>query len=387
MITRRTLLGSAALTVTWPGPAPLASPAREARFVLLILRGGLDGLAAVPAYGDADYQRARGGLAEAEPGEADGLLDLDGFFGLHPALPGMHDLYRARELAVLHALAPPYRARSHFDGQDVLEAGVPDPSGASTGWLYRALGVLPGAADPSQMAMALGGAVPLVLRGARPVGAWAPDALPNPDEDTLARVLKLYAEDPLLGPSLASGMASNAMAGTSGVAGRQSLAVAARAAIGFLSHPEGPRIAVLEGGGWDTHTNQRAQLSSRLAGLDEVIVDLRTGLGEHWADTTLVVVTEFGRTVAMNGTRGTDHGVGGVAFVMGGPVAGGRVYADWPGLASGRLYQGRDLQPTTDVRGLFRSVLVDHLRADANAVDEVVFPDARLPGIDGLIHG
>lgn len=386
MITRRTLLGSAALTLAWPGISQAMMPGRDNRFVLLILRGGLDGLAAVPAIGDRNYSSARGALAVADPGAAEGALALDGFFGLHPSLTSLHDLYDAGELAVLHAVAPPYRRRSHFDGQDVLEAGIADPGGSSTGWLYRALSLLPGAEDPAQRAMALGGAVPLVLRGPQPVGAWAPDRLPTPDEDTLARVLRLYAEDPLLGPSLTSGLASNEMAAANGAPGRNGLASTARAAAGFLTHPQGPRIAVLEAGGWDTHANQQGQLNNRLRNLDAVIAGFRDALGEHWQHTVLVVATEFGRTVAMNGTRGSDHGVGGAAFVMGGAVKGGRVLGDWPGLARADLYEGRDLQPTTDLRSLFAGVLIDHLGADANAVDERVFPDARVVGLRDLIR-
>lgn len=398
MISRRSLLGSAAagaaLTLAWPGAslragaADPAGAAADPRLVLLILRGGLDGLAAVPAYGDPGYRRARGGLAEAAPGDADGVLDLDGFFGLHRRLTGLHSLYAQGELAVLHAIAPPYRGRSHFDGQDVLEAGIPDPAGASDGWLYRALPLLPGAKPAAQRAMALGGAVPLVLSGDHPVASWAPDALPEPDEDTLRRVLALYAEDPLLGPSVDALMETEAMLEglPRGRTRGDPLAGFVRAAADFLTHPEGPRIAVLESGGWDTHANQAGQLGRRLAGLDGALVELKSGLGAVWQETVLLVVTEFGRTVAMNGTRGSDHGVGGIALAAGGAVAGGRVLADWPGLAPDRLFEGRDLAPTTDTRSLFKTALVRHLGIDALAVDERVFTDRRLSMLEGLIR-
>ncbi len=384
MISRRTLLGSAAVSLIWPGASALAGPTSDPRFVLLILRGGLDGLAAVPAYGDRAYQRARGGLAGPEPGAVGGGLDLDGYFALHPSLVGLHALYRQQQMAVVHAVAPPYSARSHFDGQDVLEAGVREPTATSSGWLYRSLSLLPGATDPTRTALALGGSVPLVLRGSQPVGAWAPDALPAPDEDTLARVLRLYAADPLLGPSLEKGMATAEMAAVSQRVGRGDLTDLARAAAGFLTHPEGPRIAVLEAGGWDTHANQQAQLNNRLSNFDRAIAELHDGLGDYWRQTVVLVVTEFGRTVAMNGTNGTDHGVGGVAFALGGAIAGGRIYGDWPGLAN--LHEGRDLRPTTDLRSVFRSVLTAHLGVDGNAVDALVFPDDRVPAIEGLIR-
>jgi len=392
MITRRRLLGtSAALTLAWPGLPTLAAQTRDPRLVLVILRGGLDGLAAVPPYGDPDYRRARRGLAEGAPDEVNGVLDLDGFFGLNGSMRGLHGLYRSRELVVVHAVAPPYQARSHFDAQDVLETGLASPSALSDGWLYRALGTLPGAPDPAQRAMALGGGIPLVLRGDKPVSAWAPEVLPAPDDETLHRVLALYDEDPVLGPSAQTGFATNDMLDPVAAPGRgagrgDDLAVAARAAAGFLKHPDGPRIAVVDGGGWDTHANQQGQLGVRLGRLDQVIVSLRDGLGADWASTVVVVVSEFGRTVAMNGTRGSDHGVGGVGFVAGGAVQGGQVIADWPGLAPGKLFEGRDLQPTLDVRSVFRTVLVEHLGVDANAVDERVFTDALVDGLPGLIR-
>lgn len=388
MITRRRLLHSgAALALASPALSALAQPAVEPRLVVMILRGGLDGLAAVPAYGDADYHRARGGLVEPMPGEPDGILDLDGFFGLHSRLANLHDFYHARELLVAHAVAPPYRARSHFDAQDVLEAGIEHPSGTSDGWLYRALSLLPGNRSPQHLAMALGGAVPLILRGSVPVAVWAPDALPQPDDDTLRRVLALYQEDPVLGPSLNSGFEAQAMLGETALSRRgDGLSVSVKAAAGFLRHPEGPRIAVLEAGGWDTHANQPGQLANRLGNLDSALALLKQELGSIWSHTLVIVVTEFGRTVAMNGTRGSDHGVGGVAFLCGGVVNGGRVMADWPGLKSGDLYQGRDLMPTTDLRSLCKTILVAHLGLDARGIDQRVFPDANLPVVHGLIR-
>ena len=393
MINRRQLLaGSASVTLAWPLRPVMANSDRDPRLVFMILRGGLDGLAAVPAFGDANYRSARGGLAIAAPGEPSGALDLDGFFGLHPVLAGLHGLYRARELLVAHAVAPPYRKRSHFDGQDVLETGLEDPSATSDGWLYRALSLLSADRLPEQRAVALGGAIPRVLRGALPVGSWAPDVLPEPDGDTLQRVLALYQADPILGPALNSGLEAEAILGqgpgemASDRRGSGELAVSVKAAAGFLSHAEGPRIAVLESGGWDTHANQQGQLGNRLSSLDQALALLKSELGTHWQRTVLVVATEFGRTVAMNGTRGSDHGVGGVAFVAGGAVAGGRVLGDWPGLRDKDLYQGRDLRPTMDVRSLFKSVLVGHLGLAADAVDEKVFAGVGLPLMGDLIR-
>ena len=396
MISRRRFIrgsaAGAAMTLAWPAHS-LPSSSSDPRLILMVLRGGLDGLGAVPAYGDPDYRRARGGLADPVPGNGNsgGILDLDGFFGLHGRLEHMHRLFTRGDLAIVHAVAPPYLERSHFDGQDVLETGISDPSASTDGWLFRALSLLPGGLDPAQHAMAVGGPVPLVLRGAIPVSSWAPDRLPPPDDDTVRRLLALYAEDPLLGPRLEAGLATGQMLGAgidrNGFGSRgNGLAVTVKATARFLSHVDGPRIAVLEEGGWDTHANQQGQLSNRLAGLDTALQSLESGLGAAWSQTVVLIVTEFGRTVAMNGTRGSDHGVGGVAFAAGGVVDGGRVLGEWPGLGRRDLYQGRDLMPTTDVRALFRAVLKSHLGLDEKGIDERVFPDSRLTGFDGLLR-
>jgi uncharacterized protein (DUF1501 family) len=387
MINRRNLLrAGAAFTLVWQTlPAAGLATSMDPRFVLLILRGGVDGLTAVPAYGDPSYRKARGDLALARPGVDNGVRDLDGFFGLHPSFSVLHSLYQQNELAVVHAVAPPYRDRSHFAGQDVLETGIPEPAGSSDGWLYRALGALPGSVVPQEYAMAVGGAVPRVLRGAQTVGAWSPDRLPEPDDDTMARVLALYQHDATLGPKLATMLKTESMMGSAAASGNaRSLTVMAKAAAQFLRHPSGPRMAVIESGGWDTHANQAGQLANRFATLDGVLGEFKDELGDVWQHTVVVMVTEFGRTVAMNGTRGSDHGVAGMAFAAGGCINGGRVIANWPGLSSSALYQGRDLKPTTDVRSLFKTVLVGHMGADENAVDEVVFPDSRVPMLEDL---
>ncbi len=386
MLTRRFLLKGAITTTFVVGGQPLlASDAqgRDPRLIFVILRGGLDGLAAVPAPGDSAYHRARGGLASL--GNNIDMFELDDLFGLHGGLEEFHSLYQAGDLAVVHAVAPPYRARSHFDAQDVLESGLLDPSASATGWLYRALQGEPGGGALESRAMALGGAIPLVLRGTRSVGAWAPDRLPDADADTLARVARLYQDDAVLGPRLNAAFDTEDMvAGLARRRSRDGLQQSAAAAAQFLTHVDGPRIAVMESGGWDTHANQPGQLNARLQRLSRVIGTLRESLDSVWDDTVIVLATEFGRTVAMNGTRGSDHGVGGVAFVAGGGVRGGQVLADWPGLARDKLYEGRDLQPTTDVRSIFKSVLLLHLGQDENAVDALVFSDRRLPLLPGL---
>jgi uncharacterized protein (DUF1501 family) len=369
----------------------LADADTDARLVLVILRGALDGLAAVPAYGDGYYARQRGELAITAPERR-----LDGLFALHPELAGLYARYQAGELLVLHAAATPYRERSHFDGQDALEAG----SGAIAlrdGWLNRALPALPPARrrPTAQLALALAQNVPLVLRGGAAVGSWAPSRLPEADSDTLQRVADLYAGDPYFAGRLQAALAAEEVAGAAagrGAAGRRNplgaITDLAAAAGRFLAAADGPRIAVLEAGGWDTHANQgaeRGQLATRLRGLDQGLEGLRTALGPAWRDTVVVVATEFGRTVAVNGTRGTDHGTATCAFLVGGAVAGGRVITDWPGLAGSALREGRDLAPTLDLRSVFKGVLGAHLGVPERELEERVFPGSRRAApLDGL---
>ncbi|HUQ50962.1 MAG TPA: DUF1501 domain-containing protein, partial [Gammaproteobacteria bacterium] len=375
-------------TLTLLAPfARLASAAAkpDSRLVLVILRGGLDGLAAVPPYAEPEYAKLRGPIAIGRPGSDGGVLDLDGTFGLHPALTHLHALYRSGEALVVHAAATPYRDRSHFYAQNVLEAGSVDPSAANGGWLNRALAALheAGAARDAHGAVALADSVPLVLRGDVAVASWAPSQLPVPDDDTLLRVRRLYeAAAPDLAQSLYDALEIRAIAGDPSeqrMDGRAGLRVAplASAAARFLASPDGPRIAVLDAGGWDTHANQGGSsgpLAQRLRGLDLGLQTLQAELGTHWRETTVLVVTEFGRAAAVNGTRGTDHGTAGCAFAVGGAVAGGRVLADWPGLTARDLHDGRDLRPTTDLRALFKAVLHERFGVGEAALARSVFP-------------
>jgi uncharacterized protein (DUF1501 family) len=360
-----------------------ADAATDARFVLVILRGALDGLAAVPAYGDGAYASQRGALAITAP-----QLKLDGMFALNPSLAQLHERFQSKELIVFHAVASPYRERSHFDGQDLLENGTSAPKSAHDGWLNRALPLLPGAKQRAtdRIALALAQNVPLVLRGAAHVGSWAPSRLPDTDSDTLQRIADLYSTDEYFASRLQSALAADSVVGEGAAmgAGRRdplnALNTVAAAAGKFLAAADGPRIAVLEASGWDTHANQgaeRGQLANRLRGLDQALNSLRTALAAAWSRSAVLVVTEFGRTVAVNGTAGTDHGTGTCAFLVGGAVAGGRVVTDWPGLASSALHEGRDLRPTLDVRSIMKSALASHLGAAEGGIEDKVFPDSR----------
>jgi uncharacterized protein (DUF1501 family) len=391
-----------------------ANAPTDARFVFVLLRGALDGLSAVPPVGDPEYPALRGQIALAKTGEG-AALPLEGLFGLHPALSFFHRSYAAKELAVLHAVATPYRERSHFDAQNVLESGNSRPHGSTSGWINRALAAMP-ANKSREAGVALGANVPLAMRGSAEVASWSPTRIAALDDDTLARITDLYARDPLLSRRLADALESDAiaseaqaaaqeesseaaMAGTTAIVERDvkekrnynaRYAETARAAAGFLKRDDGPRVAMFDTTGWDTHANEggaQGQLALRLRGLDAAMAALKESLGLVWRSTVVLVATEFGRTAAINGTRGTDHGTGAAAFLLGGAVAGGRVLADWPGLSRGNLHESRDLRPTLDLRAVMKGVLHDHLGVSTSALNSGVFPDsAAVRVLDGLIR-
>jgi uncharacterized protein (DUF1501 family) len=394
---RRFLLGSGALAASLTLPDVLfAHIGGSARLVVVILRGALDGLAAVPPYADPHYADLHRELAIAAPGSPKGALALNGTFGLHPSLAFLHERYLAGEVVVFHAVASPYRDRSHFDGQNVLENGLTRPLGTADGWLNRALASLSKGADAGgtgEHAVAISQNVPLILRGDAPVISKSPQATPDVDEDLLARLADLYSKDDWFSARLSEAMQTEkltdeggdsapAMAAAGGAvkpAAADRVGGAARMAATLMRSEGGPQVAVIEASGWDTHANQggaQGALAQRLAGLDGALRALAEDLGPLWPQTAVLVVTEFGRTAAMNGTRGTDHGTGGCAFLAGGAVRGGRVIADWPGLGRGALLDERDLRPTLDLRSVFKAVLDEHMHVDARTVSTRVFPDS-----------
>lgn len=386
MLNRRQMLKTLGATALVGTDLAIARAATDARLVLVVLRGAVDGLALAAPYGDGHYQRLRGALAMPEPGDEGGVLKLDGMFGLHPSLPAVYESFKANEALLVHAVASPYRARSHFDGQDMLENGASKVGEFRDGWLNRAIAAL-GQTSADAAAVALAQTTPLVLRGASSTTSWAPSRLPDADDNTIARLQRLYAGDEFFATRLNQALRSRDIAGHS-----MNGSVAARgnearrfgelmtAAARFLSTPNGPTIAVTELGGWDTHANQgtsNGALANRMAALDTGLANLRDGLGEQWSDTVIMIVTEFGRTVRVNGTRGTDHGTGTACMLLGGAVNGGRVVSDWPGLRDSDLLSNRDLYPTTDLRSVFKSVLTDHLGISPAFVESSVFPNSR----------
>jgi uncharacterized protein (DUF1501 family) len=389
---RRFLLGAGALAASAAIPEVLfAHTGGSSRLVVVILRGALDGLAAVPPYGDPDYATLHRELAIAAPGGTDGALALDNTFGLHPALAYLHERFTAGELIVFNAVASPYRDRSHFDGQNVLENGLAKPIGSADGWLNRALAALPTSGRAADRAVAVSQNVPLILRGAAAVISKSPQATPDVDEDLLARLADLYSKDDWFSARLSEAVQTDKMVDGAGRAGYPDRVTAvARMAANLMRSDGGPEIAVIEAGGWDTHANQggaKGVLAARLGGLDKALKTLADELGPWWPQTAVLVVTEFGRTAAVNGTRGTDHGTGGCAFLVGGAVRGGQVIADWPGLRRTALLDNRDLKPTLDLRSVFKTVLDEHMHVDANTLAKRVFPDSSgARPLSGLIR-
>ena len=388
MLNRRDMLKSLGLTAIVGGAPGLTFAAAEtdARFVLIVLRGAVDGLALAAPYGDGNYKKVRGELAIPKPGSSDGLLLLDGMFGLNPSLTNVHQSFAAGDANIFHAIASPYRERSHFDGQDMLENGATRVGGLRSGWLNRALTPLDSRIG-NETAIAMAQNTPLVLRGENSVTSWAPSDLPDADDSTLARLQRLYADDEFFSTRLQQALRSQEIAGEQSEMGTssrrgneaQQFGDLMKSTARFLTTPDGPSIAVVELGGWDTHANQgstNGALANRLAALDTGIGNLRDGLDESWKQTVVAVVTEFGRTVRVNGTRGTDHGTGTAALLIGGAVNGGNVIADWPGLGKSDLYADRDLLPTADIRSLFKAVLADHLEIAPAFIDNEVFPDS-----------
>jgi len=396
-VSRRALLMGGATFAAWAYLPKFAraKDGRDPRFVTIILRGALDGLATVAPVGDPDYAGLHGSIALS----LDGLhaaTPLDSFFALHPSMPEFARMYKDKKAAVVHAVATAYRERSHFDGQDVLESGFAGPGRVQSGWLNRALEMLP-RGERVRSGLAVGPTTPLVLRGAAPTIGWVPPYLPQAADDTAMRLVNLYTHrDPALAAALSQGLQIDKIAAYDegmkpkpGMNGVGAMRLAAKGAARLMAADDGPRIAALAFDGWDTHANEGGpvgRLAQLLSGLDGALAEFESGLGERWRDTVIVVATEFGRTARINGTSGTDHGTGTVALLAGGAVNGGRVISDWPGLKVADLYENRDLKPTADLRGVIKGVLRDHLGLGDRVLADAVFPDSgAVKAVQGLV--
>ena len=336
-----------------------AAQSRDPRLVVIILRGALDGLSAVAPIGDPDYADLHGQLALRWDGP-NPASHLNDFFGLHPSMTNFARLYDAKQAVVVHAAATNYRDRSHFDGQDVLESGMLGPGQTESGWLNRAVAALPKSDSvANETALAVGYTAPLVIRGPAPILGWGPSTLAVPTGDLTARLLNLYVHtDPALAEALQQGLDADRMASRQGMDDvkpggdlAKQMKTAALGAARLMANDSGPRIAAMATDGWDTHAGEggaTGRLAQLLGGLDGMFAAFESELGPRWQDTVVIAITEFGRTAHINGTIGTDHGTGTVAFLAGGALAGGRVIADWPGLKTSDLYENRDLKPTTE---------------------------------------
>jgi uncharacterized protein (DUF1501 family) len=387
---RATLLGLSVVAATGRVKFALADAPTDQRFVVVLLRGALDGMSAVVPYGDANLASLRPALIPPAPGQDGGMFDLGGFYGFNPALAGVYAMYQQGQVLPVHAVAGPYRTRSHFEAQDLLQLGVADETGITSGWLNRVLAELPVNNNAELAGLSVGIGTPLLIQGKIPVASYAVENFATPPADLYARIAALNASDPLTGPAIANGLRANSfdesiMSQTVNIMSDDGSAAhkkpgadfpsMARQAGALLAAADGPRIAAFQLEGWDTHGNQVNGLKAPLTGLDAGLTALQTTLGPAWNQTMVLVITEFGRTAAMNGTKGTDHGTATVAFVLGGNVAGGKVMATWPGLGQSQLFENRDLAPTLDIRSIAKGALRAHLGLNADALARV-FPDS-----------
>jgi uncharacterized protein (DUF1501 family) len=393
---RAALAGTSLLPVgrsAWAAAAPGAD-ASDGRLVVILLRGAVDGLSVVVPYADADYRRARASIALERPGSDGGVLDLDGRFGLHPALAPLLPHWQSDTLAFVHASGSSDPTRSHFDAQDYMESGTPGRKSTPDGWMNRLLGALPGGPQPTT-AVNLGPLLPRALSGPHPVAtlplgraATRPVALNRPQvsaafdrlyggDDALSRA---YREAQTARQEMMANLGDEMQAADNGAPLPNGFAQDAQRLARLMRRDGNVRIAFASLGGWDTHVNQgnaKGQLANRLQPLGEGLDAFVRALGTDYARTAIVVLSEFGRTVRQNGTGGTDHGHGNVMWLLGGRVNGGKVHGEWPGLADASLYQGRDLAITTDFRSVLARVLGEQMRLP-DATLAAVFP--ALPG-------
>jgi uncharacterized protein (DUF1501 family) len=355
----------------------LANAPTDKRLILLNLRGALDGLHALAPYMDKDYHKLRPSLGLGAAGTERSVIDLNGSFGMHPALKPLEALYRNKELLFIPAISTQYRQRSHFEAQDMLEGGGAAPYQQNTGWLNRAIVEMGG---PSRrIGLSLGPTIPLIMRGAADIRTWSDSRLPEVDEGFLNRINALYENDPIFHKAFTqaqqdknkSSMMENMNRGN----GRFDLSL--RAALTMLKDKDGPRIAVIEAGGWDTHYGQERRLNKLFGELASSILLMKAELGPLWKDTAIMVVSEFGRTAAENGSNGTDHGTGGLALLAGGAVNGGKIRGEWPGLSRAALLDERDLAPANQLESLFKATLVQHLSLTEAQIEDSVFPSSR----------
>jgi uncharacterized protein (DUF1501 family) len=381
-------LGTAMATAIIPRARAATASAATPRLVVIDIMGGLDGLSLIAPYGDPNLAKLRGQIMAPGVGTPGGMLDLGGFFGLHPAMPNLGAMFASGEAAMVHAVGNVAYTRSHFEGQDFLQAGAPQVLGS--GWLNRAMSLVPGTGT-MQSGIAMSNAPPALIQGPSIAAGWAPSPYAQTPALSSTTLANLLSADPLLGPAFQVGLQDRAtfnslLSAQPMPANLSPLQTLAWAAGDFLGADAGPRIAAIQTQSFDTHSNQVIELNTNLADLDGTLLALKTSLGAAWANTVVMTMTEFGRTAACNGTSdaGTDHGTGFAVLLLGGAVKGGQVYGSWPGLSASQLYQGRDLAPTTDIRSIAMGILQQHMGLPASAMS-TIFPGASVPVMNGLV--
>ena len=350
-VTRRHFIaGSSAVFLAGsPISRSLAGPAEKRNLIVVMLRGGMDGLSAVPYIGDDQLAAARPDILVRQP------ASLDGNFGLHPALRHFGQLWQENKAAVVHAASIPYSGRSHFEGQNLMESGGHTPYADATGWLGRGMGQ----ANLSGLSLSL--PMPLILRGEQAQDNFFPAALKLPDNLLLDRLAESYQEEPLLADTLqAIQTRPLSMMGGGRASERREPAALARVAGARLADPDGPSVAVFDIGGFDTHSAQggdTGEHANQLRDFDQVIKALHQSLGAALDQTLIVSLTEFGRTLSQNGGSGTEHGYGTAVLLAGGLLKKAQVLTDWPGLSKAQLFEGRDLQASIDARAVYAAAM------------------------------
>jgi uncharacterized protein (DUF1501 family) len=357
----------------WVAKSWAQTPNRK-KLIVVFLRGAVDGLSVVVPYREADYYSVRPGLAIPKPGETDGAIDLDGKFGLNPVLADLMPLWKDRSLAFVHACGSPNSTRSHFEAQYDWETGTPGEKSTPDGWMNRVLAALP-KGTPTQ-AVNVGTTTPKILEGSMPVASLAPGRNPTQgapiDRPELnAAFDRLYSGKDALSLAYQEGDAAREILmnelqaemqqADAGAPQPDNFVRDARRMAQLMVSDASTQLGFMALGGWDTHVNQNGRLTRGLTSVGQGLAALAQALGDAYKDTAIVVLSEFGRTVAENGNGGTDHGYGNALWVMGGGVRGGQVLGKWPGLAESQRHEGRDLAITTDFRDAMSLVLTQHL--------------------------
>lgn len=391
---RTAALGSTVAASPFLAPMTLAAAPWDKRLVVIVLRGAMDGLEVVRPQGDPLFAKYRPTLSDPT-----GAIDLDGYFTLNRNLAALAPLWQKGELAFAHAVATPYRnKRSHFEGQDMLEAGTGMDVGIHArrdGWLNRMLGRVPGVT--ARTAFAVGREDMIILNGDTPVSSWSPEARLDLSPQGRRLLQSLYHNDPVFqeAGNTAIELANMLKGGAGGENGmvrsiamiNPAKAARAKSLARFAGERmnDDTRIAAFSIGGWDTHRTQSSGIKHALGELSDAIITLKETLGTNWQKTAVITVTEFGRTARENGSRGTDHGTGGAMLLAGGAIRGGKIYGKWPGLGESDLYQNRDLLPTRDVRAFAAHAMQGMFGLQSGLLQEVVFPGLDMGADPGIL--